>query len=225
VDRLLARAWLGLAFLLGVLALALFASAGSLAFGRAWVYLAVFGGACAFVTGWLVRHDRALLESRTRAGPLAESEAIQRWLQSIASACFVALFVTAGFDFRRGAAAVSWPTSLACDGVVAFGFWIVLRVFRANRFTSAVIEVKVGQRVVETGPYAIVRHPMYAGAALLLLASPPALGSWRAEAFAVALVAVVALRAVREERTLSAQLAGYAEYRARVRYRLVPFVW
>jgi protein-S-isoprenylcysteine O-methyltransferase Ste14 len=225
MDDLRRRSLAGLGFLLLALAAITFGSAGSFAFWRAWVYLAVFGGASALVTAYLLRHDRRLLASRTRAGPIAETQRSQQWLQAAASACFVALFAAAGLDFRRAVSDVPWALSLSCDGVVALGFWVVFRVFRENSFTSAVIEVASEQRVVSTGPYAIVRHPMYAGASLLLLATPAALGSWRALPFALALVLVVAVRAVAEEKFLVAQLPGYAAYRARVRHRLVPHVW
>ena len=225
MQSLLARSLAGLAFLLIVLGVVMFGSAGTLHFWRAWLYLAVFGGASALVTGYLYRHDRRLLDSRTRAGPVAETQRSQQWIQSLASLCFIGLFVVAGLEVRRGTPALPWVFSVLAEGFVALGFWIVFRVFRENSFASAVIEVRSEQRVVTTGPYALVRHPMYTGASLLLLATPPALGSWRPLPFALALVLVIALRAVSEEKTLRDRLPGYEAYLAAVRFRLLPFVW
>jgi protein-S-isoprenylcysteine O-methyltransferase Ste14 len=115
--------------------------------------------------------------------------------------------------------------SLVGDLFVALGFLIVFLVFRENTYTSATIEVSDEQKVVTTGPYSVVRHPMYAGAALLLLSTPLALGSWVALPCPVPLILIVATRLVQEERYLLAHLAGYEDYRQKVRYRLIPFIW
>ena len=111
------------------------------------------------------------------------------------------------------------------DALVVGGFWVVYLTFRANSYTSAAIEVAADQRVVETGPYAVLRHPMYAGAGILLLGSGVALGTWWAVAPAVALMAAIVWRLLDEERFLSANLPGYDAYRLRTRYRLIPGVW
>ena len=112
-----------------------------------------------------------------------------------------------------------------CDVLVVLGFLIVFGVFRANRFTSGTIEVVREQRVIEHGPYAFVRHPMYAGGGLLVLFTPPALGSWAALPLSLGVLFVLIARIFDEERFLSANLAGYKDYLVKVRYRLVPFVW
>ena len=115
--------------------------------------------------------------------------------------------------------------SLIADGIVALGFYFVFLVFRENSFTRATIEVSAGQKVVTTGPYAIVRHPMYAGALLLVLFTPVALGSWVGVPFAIPLILVIIARLLDEEKFLKANLTGYEEYYQKVRYRLVPYVW
>lgn len=222
---MIARALLGLVFLVVVIGAAIFASAGTLALWRAWAYLAVFGGASLAITAYLIRYDRGLLERRVQAGPAAETSRTQRVLQSLASLAFLGTFVVAGLDARRGWSTVPAAASVAADAAVAVGFAIVFLVFRANTFTSATIEVAREQTVITTGPYRHVRHPMYAGAIVLLVATPIALGSWPALACAVALIGVVVARLRDEERFLAANLAGYAEYQERVRYRLVPGVW
>lgn len=222
---LIARALAGLAFLILVLAAALFASAGSLRYWEAWGYLGVFGSCAAAITAWLIRNDRELLARRVRAGPGAEGRGRQRVIQSAASVLFFGTFVVSGLDVRFGWTHVPGGVVVSCDALVALGFVIVFRVFRANRFTSGTIEVVPGQRVTEHGPYAFVRHPMYAGGGLLVLSTPPALGSWAALPLCFALLLVLVARIFDEERYLSANLAGYEEYLVKVRYRLVPFVW
>jgi protein-S-isoprenylcysteine O-methyltransferase Ste14 len=225
VDTLVGRACAGLVFLLSVLALALFGSAGSLGFWRAWAYLAVFGGCSLLITLYLIAFDRQLLAGRAKAGPVSEPRGRQKVIQALASALFLSMFIVAGLDARYGWSAVSNATSVAGEVLVALGFLVVFLVFRENSFTSAVVEVSRNQRVVTTGPYGVVRHPMYAGAALLVVATPPALGSWVAVPCAVLLMLAIVARMLDEERFLAAELRGYDEYRGRVRCRLVPFVW
>ena len=111
------------------------------------------------------------------------------------------------------------------DFLVALGFLIVFLVFNENTFTAATIEVAPEQKAVSTGPYAIVRHPMYAGALLMLFGTPLALGSWWGLLMFVAMAGIIVLRLLDEERFLSEHLAGYEQYRLRVRYRLVPVLW
>ena len=109
--------------------------------------------------------------------------------------------------------------------MTALGFFIVFRVFRENSFTAATIEVAPDQRVISTGPYAIVRHPMYSGALVMLVGTPLALGSWWGLLMSVLTIFAIAWRAIDEERFLRKNLPGYAEYCQIVRYRLLPFVW
>jgi protein-S-isoprenylcysteine O-methyltransferase Ste14 len=217
------QAALGLTFLLGVLA-AILIGIGGLAYWQAWLFLAVFGAATTAITIDLARRDPALLARRVKAGPLAEPSALQKLIQAFASLAFLALFVIAALDHRHGAA-VPAALAIAGDALVAFGLWIVARVFRANTFTAATIGVERDQEVVSTGPYAIVRHPMYAGALVMLVGVPLALGSWWALVAVPAMTLVIAWRLRDEERQLAAELRGYAEYRARVKSRLVPYVW
>jgi len=225
MDRLLVRTVLGFAFLLAVLALALFLSAGTFAFWQAWVYLAVFAVCTILITLYLIRYDQRLLASRVQAGPVAENRKNQQIIQSFASLFFIGLFIIPGLDFRYHWSAVPPAVSLIADGLVALGFFFVFLVFRENSFTSAVIEVAQEQRVISSGPYSLVRHPMYAGASLLVIFTPLALGSWVAIICAIPLILVIVVRLLDEEKYLAANLNGYADYRQQVPYRLVPFVW
>ena len=119
------------------------------------------------------------------------------------------------------------PGAIAILGdVLLFAGWFgILTVFRENSYAAATIRVDSGQSVVSTGPYAVVRHPMYATALLMLLGIPIALGSWWGALTLVALLPALAWRLTDEERLLSRDLDGYADYRRRVRWRLLPFIW
>jgi protein-S-isoprenylcysteine O-methyltransferase Ste14 len=225
MGNLFVKAFLGFAFLMLVLALALFISAGTLRYWQAWVYLAVFAGCTVLITAYLMRHDPELLARRVQAGPTAETRKSQQIIQSLASLFFIALYIVAGLDHRFGWSDVTPILSLISDGFVALGFFIVFLVFKENSYTSATIEVSGEQKVISSGPYAVVRHPMYAGAFLLLLFTPTALGSWVAVPLPIPLILVIIARLLDEENFLSANLGGYEAYRQKVRYRIVPGVW
>ena len=225
MDNLIVKTFLGFAFLMLVLALALFLSAGSFSYWQAWVYLAVFAGCTILITAYLIKNDRELLAGRVQAGPVAETQRSQQIIQSLASLFFIGVFIVPGLDFRFGWTHVPPALSLVADGVVALGFYFVFLVFRENSFTRATIDVSAGQKVVTTGPYAVVRHPMYAGALLLVLFTPIALGSWVGVPFAIPLILVIVARLLDEEKFLKVNLSGYEEYYQKVRYRLVPYIW
>jgi protein-S-isoprenylcysteine O-methyltransferase Ste14 len=114
---------------------------------------------------------------------------------------------------------------VAGDLLVALGFYLIFLVYRENTFTAATIEVTENQKVISTGPYARVRHPMYASAILYLLGTPPALGSYWGLVPVVAMMPLLVWRLLAEERFLARNLAGYTDYQKRVHHRLVPFVW
>ncbi|MGD0680129.1 MAG: isoprenylcysteine carboxylmethyltransferase family protein [Polyangiaceae bacterium] len=222
---LLLKAAAGLTNLVAVLGLLLFGSAGTLRFVEGWMLLGLFSGSSLAITLYLVRTDPALLARRTQAGPLAEKERSQKLIQGIASLFFLAMLGLPGLDHRFGWSHVPLPVALAGDGLVFVGFLVVFLVFRENTFTSSVIEVALEQRVIDSGPYAIVRHPMYAGALVLVAGIPMALGSVVGLAAFPPFAAVIVWRLLDEERFLLSRLPGYAAYRERVRYRLVPGVW
>ena len=222
---MLARAFAGLVFLIAVLGAALFVPPWTLDFWQAWLFLGVFGAACLAITIWLAVRDPALLARRVKAGPLAEPPRAQRVVQAIASLAFAGAFVIAGLDRRASWSHVPVAAVVAGDALVAIGLAIVARVFRANTYTSAVVEVDRAQRVVTTGPYAIVRHPMYAGAFVMLAGVPLALGSWIAFVAVALLAGAIVWRLLDEEQLLVRDLEGYADYRASVRWRLIPRVW
>ncbi len=225
MNSLLVKTAAGFLFLMLILGLALFIPAGSLSYWQAWVYLADWAVCVILITAYLIKNDRELLAGRVQAGPVAETQKNQKIIQSLASLCFISLFMIPGLDYRLGWSNVPPILSLIADGAVAVGFYIVFLTFKENSYTRATIEVSEKQKVIASGPYRVVRHPMYAGASVLLIFTPAALGSWVAEIFAVLLILVVAVRLLDEEKLLKRNLTGYPEYCQKVRYHLVPYLW
>lgn len=220
-----ARAWLALTALAVAMAALLFVPAATTRYWQAWVYLAVFVGASALTTLQLLETDRALLERRMRGGPLAEQRPLQKLIMLGTSLGFVSLLVVPALDHRFGWSAVPAAMVVAGELLVAIGFALIARVYRENTFTSATIEVVARQEVVSTGPYAIVRHPMYASASLYLVGTPLALGSYWGFVPLGAMMPFLIWRLLDEERLLEHSLPGYRAYQERVRHRLVPFLW
>ena len=220
-----ARAWLSLAVLALVMGLLVFVPAGTIHYWQAWVYLSIFFGASVLTTLYLMRHDPALLERRMKGGPTAEKRPAQKLIMLATSVGFIALLVVPALDVRFNRSPASPGVVLLGDALVIAGFYFISVVYRENTFTSATIEVAKDQKVISTGPYAIVRHPMYASALLYLLGTPLALGSYRGLWVFAAVVPLLLWRLADEERLLSRDLPGYTEYRKRVRHRLVPHVW
>ena len=225
MKNLGAKAWLSLALLAAVMGLLLFVPAGTAHYWQGWVYLALFVGASALTTLYLLKRDRALLERRMRGGPTAEKRPMQRFIMICTSIGFVALLVVPGLDRRFGWSEVPLALVIVGDALVAIGLSLIFVVYRENTFTSATIEVAENQKVVSTGPYAFVRHPMYASALLYLVGAPLALGSYWGLVPIAAMLPFLIWRLFDEEAFLVKNLPGYAEYRARVRHRLIPFIW
>jgi protein-S-isoprenylcysteine O-methyltransferase Ste14 len=225
VSNLARRAVSGFAQLMVVMALALFGPAWTLNYLQAWVYFLVFFGSAAIITVYLSGNDRGLLERRIAAGPTAEKQPLQQLIQVVAALTFIGFLVIPSLDHRSGWSHVPLAMEAAGDGLVALGFFIVYLVFKENSFSAATIEVNTGQRVISTGPYAIVRHPMYAGALVMLFGTPLALGSWWGLVAMVPMTLVLILRLLDEERFLAENLPGYKEYCQSVPYRLVRYVW
>ena len=216
---------MGLLRLLVILAVFLFLPAGTFHYWQAWVFLAVFFSAAIAISVYLMKNNPKLLERRLNAGPRAEREKSQKIIQILAWILFAAAIIVPPIDHRLAWSAVPPLVSIAGDILIALGFGIVFLVFRENTFSSATVEIQPGQTVVSSGPYAMVRHPMYAGALVLLLGVPLALGSWWGLFTIVPITLVLAWRLLAEEQFLSKNLPGYSEYRSQVRYRLVPWVW
>jgi protein-S-isoprenylcysteine O-methyltransferase Ste14 len=212
---------------LGAFAMAalLFVPAGTLGYWQAWVFMAVFVGASSAIGIYLALADPKLLERRMKAGPAAEKETTQKIIMAFAMAGFIALLLLPAFDHRFGWSKVPAYLALAGDVLVGLGFFLTFLVLRENSYGASTIQVIEGQKVISTGPYAIVRHPMYAGALVMLLGIPLALGSWWGLCALLFIVPVLIWRLLDEERLLRKELPGYVEYTQEVRYRLVPRLW
>jgi protein-S-isoprenylcysteine O-methyltransferase Ste14 len=222
MERLEGRAWLGLLSLATLMGTLLFLTAGTIRYWQAWVYLGLFFGIATLITLYLIRKNPVLLARRVRGGPLAEKEPRQKLIMALNSLGFVALLAVPGLDHRFGWSGVPVALVVLGDLLTLVGFAVIFRVFKENPFTSATIDVVPEQKVISTGPYAIVRHPMYAGASLYLLGMPLALGSYWGFAALAAMLPFLVWRLCDEERVLKQNLSGYAEYCSRVRWRIIP---
>ena len=209
-----------------LLALALLVPAGTWRWPAAWAYVGLYLAFAVPVGSWLQRTNPALLADRVDWSKRAP-KAWDRVLLGLLVPFFVAVYATAGLDFRFGWSDHPLPLRGACFALVGSFYVLLFFVLRENAFLSRVVEVhpEAGHRVVTTGPYAVVRHPMYAGYILWVLATPLALGSLPALAPAAVIAAGVVVRTVLEDRALRAELPGYAEYAERVRWRLLPGVF
>ncbi len=219
------QAILGLIFLATVVWLALFIPAGKLIYWQGWLYWIVFFSCVTAISLYFIKKDPHLISSRIKVGPTAEEKGSQKISQSLAAFFFILLLLIPPFDFRFGWSNVPLYLVIISNVFVSIGFLIVFLVFKQNTFASAIIEVKAEQKVISTGVYGVVRHPMYSGALLLLLFTPLALGSfWGMLAFPP-LFAAICFRLSDEEKTLSKNLKEYDEYCQKTRYRLIPYIW
>jgi protein-S-isoprenylcysteine O-methyltransferase Ste14 len=213
---------------LAVMAALMLVPAGTIWWPQAWLYLAEMSVTGVLITTWLYIHDPALLAQRMASPVQREQAAWDRIFMVGMIAFFVAWMVIMGLDavrFRASHVPV-WAQAVGAVAILVsqYVFWLV---FRANSYAAPVVKIQHdrGHAIATGGPYAIVRHPMYAGAIPFLIGTPLLLGSWYGLALAPVIVVGFAVRAVLEERTLAAQFPDYADYAARVRYRFVPLIW
>jgi protein-S-isoprenylcysteine O-methyltransferase Ste14 len=214
--------WLNLAVFLGLL---IFLPAWTFQYWQGWAYLASFLLPTLAITAYFLKRDAPLIQRRLKAGPVAEKRISQKVIQSFANLAFVGIYLLSALDHRFRWANCAAGLSVLADFIVVLGFYIVFLAFRENSFASALIEVGKGQKIVSSGPYAVVRHPMYSGALLMILVTPLALDSLAGLICAVLLGVVIVFRLRDEEGYLSKNLAGYLKYRRKVRFRLIPFIW
>jgi protein-S-isoprenylcysteine O-methyltransferase Ste14 len=206
----------------------LFGAAGTLAWPAGWAFMALFFGATVPLTIRLARDDPALLAERMRSPIQPDQPVWDRVVLSLLFAAMLAWLVLMPLDaVRFGWSAMPAWLQWAGGAGVLLSFWMMDRAARANTFLAAVVRIQAerGHRVITTGPYAIVRHPMYSGALVLFLSTSLLLGSWWGLAGAAMLSLLLVARTVMEDRELHLRLAGYPDYARRVRWRLVPHVW
>lgn len=218
-------AWQALAKGIGgltVMGLLLFLPAGSWGYWQAWLFLGLLFVPMTCVATWLLVREPELLAKRLSS---KEQEKAQRQVVALSALMFVAGFLLAGFDQRFGWSEMpAWVVAIAAV-VMLCGYGLYAEVMRENAFLSRTVEVQENQKVISTGLYGIVRHPMYAATLVLYLAMPIVLGSWVALIPFLAYPLIIARRIRNEEQVLEEGLAGYREYEQQVRYRLIPFIW
>ena len=207
------------------LAALLFIPAWNLDYWQAWVFLAVFALSLLELTLYLMKSDPKLLERRLSSGPGSEKRGKQRFIHFLVSKSLIVVAVLPAIDHRYNWSGVPAYVVAAGDVLVVLGFLIVFLVFKENAFASAIIEVGAGQKTITTGPYALVRHPMYLGWLGTYLGIPLALGSWWGMFTIITLTLLIAWRLLDEEKFLLSNMPDYADYRERVRYRLAPSIW
>jgi protein-S-isoprenylcysteine O-methyltransferase Ste14 len=210
---------------LAILLACLFIPAGTFDYWQAWVFVVVFEGSAQTFGIYFIIHDRKLVERRMKIGPVAEQRPAQKLVSALFMLGFVGFVVLPAFDHRFGWSPVAPVVSVIANAVIVLSFVLFFVVMQSNSYAASTIRVEAGQPVVSTGPYAYVRHPMYSGALLLLLAMPLALGSWWSVLLVVPFFPVLVWRILDEEDFLRKDLRGYAEYMQSVRSRLVPWVW
>ena len=216
------------AVMMVVIALALFLPAGTFAWPAGWIFIVLMFFLSIAESVWLIRFNPALMNERLSGLGRKDQEKWDKVLMSFVAVLFFAWLALMGFDAARfrWSRVPSW-VQLAGGLIFVASFRIVHAAFRENSFLSPAVRVQTerAQTVVRTGPYARVRHPLYAGFAVFVVGAALLLGSWWGVAGAIVLIVLVAVRAVGEERMLRDRLPGYAGYMSEVRYRFVPGVW
>ena len=210
---------------LGAFLLLVFLPAGTFDYWRGWAFIAVFAIATMVPSVYLAVTNPAALQRRMQAGPAAETRPLQKAIITIAFLAMAAMIVVSALDYRFGWSSVPAAASVVGDVLVGVGLLIAMITTIQNGYAAANVKVESEQKVVSTGVYSVVRHPMYFGNVVLMIGTPLALGSYWGLVFLIPGLAVLATRIHDEEKLLALELTGYHEYVQRVHYRLVPGVW
>lgn len=202
--------------------LLLFLPAGTFAYFGGWLFIGLLFIPMLLLGVALLLKAPNLLKKRLN---LKEKEKTQQGVVALSGLLFVAGFVFAGLDHRFGWTEVPMPVVIAASVALLAGYGMYAEVMRENAYLSRTVEVQDGQKVIDTGLYGVVRHPMYLATILLFLSIPLVLGSWISLLFFAFYPVVIVVRIGNEEKVLTAELSGYAEYKNKVKYRLIPYIW
>lgn len=203
----------------------LFLPAGTLNYWQAWVFIAVFIVCTLVPSAYLAVKDPAALQRRMKAGPTAETRSVQKLVMTGTILAVIAVLVISALDHRFGWSSVPTPIVIVGNILVAVGLVVAQLVVIQNSYAAATITVEEDQKVVSTGLYGLVRHPMYVGTLIMMIGTPLALDSYWGLLAIVLALPVLAARIEDEEKMLRQELDGYDEYTRKVHYRLVPGVW
>jgi protein-S-isoprenylcysteine O-methyltransferase Ste14 len=214
-------------FILGVIALGvvLFLPAWTLNYWQAWVFMIIFMVGVTASGLYFSIKDPALMERRKEAGPAAEQSTGQKIMITFAYLCILGLLVLSALDHHFGWSHMTATVSVIGDGLVVLANVIWFYVQKENTFVGATVRIYEGQKVISTGPYALVRHPKYVGDLALIIGMPLALGSWWGLIIVALGIPGLVWRIFDEEKLLKKELPGYIEYTQKVHYRLVPYLW
>ncbi|MCX6778291.1 MAG: isoprenylcysteine carboxylmethyltransferase family protein [Candidatus Micrarchaeota archaeon] len=204
------------------MALLLFLPAGTFDYWQAWVFCAVLFIPMTLLIAYFLKTDPELLARRIK---MKEKESTQKNLMMLSIPVFLIAIMLPGLDRRFGWSSVPFEIVIAADIVIFLGYLLFFLVLRENHYAARTVEVEKGQKVISTGPYSVVRHPMYVSMFMIWLLTPLALGSYWAVIPFLIILPVIVLRILNEEQVLRRDLPGYNEYCEKTRYRLVPFVW
>ncbi|MGD0164951.1 MAG: isoprenylcysteine carboxylmethyltransferase family protein [Candidatus Sulfotelmatobacter sp.] len=211
-------------FLLGLVVFGamLFVPAGSLRYWQGWAYLVVWFVPALFAFGYFCKHDPQLIERRMQR---KEKVREQKLIMTFAFVTWLIGYLLPGLDHRFGWSHLPLWLTILSQAFVLAGYLTIFWVLKANSFAGSTIRVEPGQKVISSGPYRIVRHPMYLGGSVMFLFAPLALGSYFALPVFALFIPIIVLRLLNEEKILRQELPGYAEYCLHTRFRLIPLLW
>lgn len=215
------KAYLVPVIIMIVLGLVLFLPAGSVKFWEAWIWWSIISVMTIIITTYFVKKDPGLLSRRMKVKEKEPQAGIIRILSFLS----LLAYVVPGFDYRYHWSSVPVWIIIAANALVLLGYVFIFLVFKENSYASTVIQVDKEQQVIKTGPYTMVRHPMYTGLLIMQLSTPLALGSYPALIFALLFIPTLIFRIRKEEEVLLRELPGYKDYYKKTPFRLIPSIW
>ena len=222
LNTLIKKVILRFGMFIVIMGLLFFLPAGTLRYWEAWVYMAILVTPMIIFLFYIIKHDPDLLERRMRT---KEKETEQKTITKIGSFIFILIYLIPGFDQRYGWSSVPVEIIIIADIIVLGGYLLFVRVLLENSYASRIVEVERQQKVITTGPYKIVRHPMYSAVLLMYSFGPLALGSYWAMIGNMLLILILVARINNEEKVLLRELEGCQDYLEKTKYRLVPGIW